>query len=238
MDPLDRQLEEWGERKNPPPTDEGAIKKNVMAQLSKPAPQQITKKSPTPLIFRIAAAAALLIAGILIGVKWSKPKPPQVVVNPPASLPGLSEKDLGDLTVVAQNIEEHFPEGVQWISKINGKMVIEFGNQRRIDGDERLVITYAIQKQGKDGKWANVARHDLITWSNEPVELKDNKSIVWCHMLPDKKATVETDLMLNAGEQTLHVTANTLQAIDTPTKVMESRIGDELYRVVQTVYSI
>ncbi len=237
-DDIDKQIKDWGERTQPPPL-ESRRKQQILEALANTPDQQNNetavspvRKFPVPL----AWAAALILVGVTIGVLLTRA--PNGTPPPPTGDPvsGLSQTDLDEIRVVAAEIDRLFPEGVQWISKVNGKVTFEPRNKRRISTgeDKQVLISYAVLKQTDTGKWQQLSRHDIVTYANEPVEITAGDDVrIWCHLTDDGHAMIDAQINLKVARDELQLDQEHLQKIGEPVVLTEA---DADYRIVQSVH--
>ncbi len=239
MSNLDHDLKDWGARTRPEPADRDALKSSIMDGVRQARPEAPQPKPfPTRLIVQAAAAVILVGFGVVIGLRMQDPSTPNIKPDP--GLAGLSKADLDELRTVADELDRLFPEGLRWIAKSNGNVSFQPAEIRRVNesSDRRVLLVYNVLEQQTDGSWKRVARQDIITWSNEPVELEKSKSTLWCHVTDDKHVAINLDLQLDAAGESLRITDDTIQEIGSQLTVLEEDLGNRKVKVVQTAYQI
>ncbi len=239
MDELDGQIKDWGKRHSPAPGREDKLAAKIMRairQLSGDTQPDESRHAGWHWAPRLALAAGLVLAGMVAGIYLTWPSQKDGI----ARAAGLSRADLAEIKQVVSEIDRLFPEGVRWISKVNGKLSFQPAAQRRIttaeQPDRRLLISYTVLRQTGAGHWEQISRHDIVTYAGEPVELAgEQKTTIWCHLTTDAQAVVWTDMELHADQHVLQIQDESIQAVGEPTVALMKTIGNVNYKVARTV---
>lgn len=242
---LNQELTDWADRQQaaiPPPDDEWVS--NLVSQLDNPLPENEAppvlhmqrQLRRTRLALAAAVAAVIGLAALLL-LPGNTPESPPLASQPPS---GLSADDLSELRLVAEEAEQLFPEGIRWISKVNGQISMGVANTRRLHDDAtRLAVSYQIRSRGDGQQWATIGRHEIITYADEPVLLEGQIPFeLWCHMVTEQRAALSLSAFIEADGTTFELTHDTVQTLGESEVVHRQQVDGKDYEIIQTVYAI
>jgi len=235
MTDLTARLRDWAARREAeytPPVDE--VVAATLPRLQPPATPHPYARQVRYLRLALAASLALLLTATVL--LWPERAAPPLASQP--TQPGISAAELAELGTAVREMQRVFPEGIRWLAKIDGQMVVKAGAPQRIGGaasDRALLVRYQVLHQRPDQSWQIASTHDLITYADEPVGSPEDDSLyLWCHLASPTLALIESDLTVD-GLAVHHVGP---QALSTTHVVLDRRAGGRRVRVMQTITGI
>lgn len=252
---IDERLKKWGQHQDATVRhDNDTAVQTCMAQIrALPKAEGVPHNLRLQLVWmRVAVAASLCIIAVLAAVLIRLTDRHHTLLSQNVTVSshtgtmvhrGMHSDDLQEVRVFVAEVDYLFPEGLRWVSRINGELSMETGMGLRVAvGDmpePRVLIRYTVQAMQENGQWEPVGQHDVVTYADEPVVIGDRDTHqLWCHVTSDRRAAVSASLSLNTRHGVLALSAENLQTIGTTEIVQHDELNGQRYRVAQSVFSI
>ncbi len=244
---LDKLLKRWAARHA---ADEASVRTLVeriaeQARATDPVIHADMGRRPAPsfrtkLTYTAVGIAATLVVAATIAL-WLR-VPGNGPIQNAAALASVSAEEVESNARLFSEVKRLFGEDLRWVSNTDSEIRLGLrpvAARQAVNGTSLLIRVIVAQRISGDRAWKKVLETDILARHEELVEVvpdpeKDNRLIVWGHVLPDGNVAVDSNIQLRQPIRASIDVTNVLVP-GTPTQIFSLETDDAEYRVFQVV---